>query len=120
MGRPFNKNATNDYLIEEIINDDRYQIRKDGRIFFLKKTKDGEVWVETGKAKTSKRGRQYFHLCYQGKCLKVHRIVYRVFNGNLDPALVVDHNDDNSLNNLPNNLILRTVQENTQKAYQSA
>jgi hypothetical protein len=96
--------ATNDRLIEEFISDPTYSVREDGTIWRL----DRDVWKQTGKAKTKKRGKQYHHLKYQGSMLVVHRIIYRRFVGNLDKYLVVNHIDGNSFNNTPTNLELVT------------
>ncbi len=100
--------ASNDYLIEEFINDDRYQIRQDGTIWFCYH----KIWRQTGKAKTFKRGKIYFHLKYKKSNLLVHRIVFRKLTGPLDASLIINHIDGNSLNNTPINLELVTQQEN--------
>lgn len=48
--------------------------------------------------------------------LKVHLIVYAWFHGSLDPNLVVDHIDENKLNNHIDNLQQITFRENLLKA----
>jgi len=80
--------AKNDYLIEELIEDDTIIIRYDGKIY---RNND------------------------KGKFLLVHRIIYRRFNGqgSLQADLVVNHKDGNSLNNKAINLELVSRQENS-------
>lgn len=109
----FTYEAKNDYLVEELINDERYQVRTDGTIW--RKAKD--VWRQTGKAKTNKNDKIYNHLKYRGFNLVVHRIVYRKFNGQLDASLVINHKDGNSLNNNAVNLEQATHQENSYHAH---
>lgn len=96
--------ATNDHLIEELVCDSNYQVHDNGTVYRLAHG----VWRQTGKAKTKKNGKVYFHLKFKGSNLLVHRIIYRRFVGKLDPHLIVNHDDGNSLNNLPENLELIT------------
>jgi hypothetical protein len=100
--------AVNDYLIEALIKDVRYQIKEDGTIYRL----SGNVWKQTGRAITDKSGMKYRHLKYQNHNLLVHRIVYARFVGRLSSDLVINHIDGNSLNNKPSNLELITQSKN--------
>src|SRR5690606_94431 len=45
----------------------------------------------------------------------VHQLVYQAFNGELLNGYVIDHNDDNPLNNVPENLKQITNRENVYK-----
>lgn len=84
--------SSNDYLIEELLKDNNYEINKDGTIC----------------RKNKKLGRKdkenYIEIYYKGKRLKAHRIIYAKYLGDLDKELVVDHKNadtsDNSVGNL--------------------
>jgi hypothetical protein len=106
--------ASNDYLIEDLLKDDRYTVRSDGTVWF----RAGNQYRQTGKAKTFKNGKQYHHLKFKGANLLVHRIVYRKFLGRLATDLVVNHKDGNGLNNRPTNLELVTQSDNIQHAHE--
>ena len=95
-------------IIEELVADESYDIRPDGTIW--RSLKSGK-WVQTGKAIT----KGYRHLKYHGVDIRLHRAVYAKYVGKLDPALVVDHKDGNTLNNLPSNLQQITDVKNVQK-----
>lgn len=107
---------TNDPLINELINDSKYQIFPDGTI----------LTTVTG-AKGSKKGEWrkccfreqtgYKYLFYKFKQLALHRILYAKFIGPLDQNKVVNHKDYNRLNNSLDNLELVTESENTTHAY---
>jgi len=43
----------------------------------------------------------------------VHRIIWVLENGSIDPKLVIDHLDGNPLNNLISNLSLKTMMDNS-------
>lgn len=57
-----------------------------------------------------------------GRCqfkLNLHRLIYCIFNGDLtNTKLVVDHDDNNKLNNRPENLKLITQRENHVKCFE--
>lgn len=99
--------CNNDSLIDELISNSRYRIEPSGKIFiWLLTTK---VWKETGIF----RCRDGYHkVPYKGKPLRVHRIIYRKFNGPLVDSLFVNHIDGNKSNNKPENLELVTAEEN--------
>ena len=105
--------ATNDVLIEELVNDPKYHVRFDGTVW----RKWGDDWRQTGTARTRKGNRIYHHLKYKGKNLVVHRIVYRTFIGQLDASLVINHKNGDGLNNAPYNLEMATHQENSYHAH---
>lgn len=100
--------AVNDSLIEILVSSPNFIIHKSGTVWRLVHG----VWKRTGKAKTSKNGKIYNHLKFQGRMVLVHRIVYRKFQGILDIDMVINHIDGNSLNNSASNLELITQQMN--------
>src|SRR4051812_46937987 len=92
--------AKNDYLIEEIIKDEKYLITEEGVV----------------KKKNKKLGRKdkegYIEIYYKGVRLKLHRIIYRKFKGKLDEELVIEHKDGDSGNCRSDNLLMCTQQKN--------
>lgn len=100
--------ATNDSVIDTLLADHAYSVHANGTVW----RNSGGVWKQTGRAKTYKSGKTYFHLKYKGSNILVHRIVYRKFNGLLDQSLIINHIDGDSLNNLPKNLDLVTQELN--------
>jgi hypothetical protein len=106
--------AITDWLIEKIIRDEDYDIRKDGRIFFkfLKNCDSPEAWREVNS--TGSNGYRRIIKTIAGKRYEVlcHRVIYRKFNGKLDMDLIVNHIDGNRQNNNCKNLELITVAEN--------
>lgn len=114
MGYPSRRYyAQNDSLIEDLLQDPRYEVRADGTVYRLV----GGVWRRTGKAITNKNGMRYRHLMYRGRNLLVHRIIFAKYIGKLSPHLVVNHIDGDSLNNLALNLELISQSENVQHRY---
>lgn len=100
-----------DPLIDEIIANDRFDVREDGTIWRHFATVG---WKRVGKT-ISAGG--YYRLTYKGRLVMVHRIVYRKFTGPLDPSLETDHIDDNKLNNVPSNLRQVTGSINNRKRF---
>lgn len=88
-------------LIKQFIEDDRYLIRPDGTIF---NTKKGKTVGFKKKTELKMRNKQYMYVKYKGKEIKVHRIVYAKFIGDLEHGLVVHHIDSDGLNNAVDNL----------------
>lgn len=92
--------SKHDALIELLINDKRYKILPDGRIFSLVNKKVtklvGRVHDKTNKATNAKF---YHKVKYKGKELSTHRVIYRKFIGPLREDLVINHIDGDSLNN---------------------
>jgi hypothetical protein len=60
-------------------------------------------------------GPDYYRVRVLGKAMLVHRIVWIMFNGDIPDNLVVNHIDNNSLNNRIDNLELVSKRENSQK-----
>lgn len=52
---------------------------------------------------------------FQGSLYKVHRIIYCIHNGSIDPELAINHIDNNPFNNRIENLELVTQQINMQR-----
>ena len=62
---------------------------------------------------------KYWRCEYKGKAILIHRIVYFLANGSIDPTKVIDHIDRNSLNNSPDNLREIPYVENTRNRNKS-
>jgi hypothetical protein len=101
-----------DPLIEQLVQDSRYDIRADGTIYTKLCPKGRELlshWREAS-VQTTPFGHKRFS--YRSTQLSVHRVIYRRFNGPLSPTLAVNHIDGDPANNTPANLELVTIQEN--------
>lgn len=100
--------SNNDILIYELLNDSRFVIYPDGRIW--RKHKCG-TFNQVGRVNNRKG---YLSLKYKRKQLFVHRIVYAKFGPKrLSADLVVNHIDYNTKNNNIANLELVSVSQNT-------
>ncbi len=112
------KIVSNDYLIDQILNDSLYDIRNDGMIMTqicrTGKISVKGVWREAGSISGG-----YRFIYYKGHKLSCHRIMYKKFNGMLSEDLVINHLDGNRLNNNPKNLELTTVGGNNLHSYRS-
>lgn len=110
--------SKNDDYIEAIIEDKHYDIRPDGTIWTLiqktgKLSVKGE-WREAGRTSED----EYREISYLGEVrLRIHRIVYRKYVGELSPDLVINHKDGNKSNNRPENLELISQAENNKHKY---
>lgn len=109
-----------------------FQVSNYGNVKSLDRVR---TWVRKGSTKTTSRlfkgkvltnkvkstGYEEVHLrnCDQNVYRAVHRLVAEAFKPNADGLPVVDHKDDNKLNNYAWNLQWCTVQFNTKKAEQS-
>lgn len=93
-------------LIEEFINDSKYSILENGKIFYYSKIL--KCWKKTGYA--DKKG--YCSIGYKWKKLFIHRIIYRKYLGLLDDSLTINHKDGDPYNNHIDNLELVTQKEN--------
>lgn len=113
-----NNVSINDDFIDLIINDQLYDIREDGTIWTLQ-PKSGPLPNNLSKLiwrRLDRDHKGYKIATYQGKFLKVHRIVYRKFIGLLDPLLEINHKDGIKTHNYPDNLELLTQLENLNHA----
>lgn len=108
--------ATKDFLIDQIINDVNYKILKNGTIKtkiaasgkISKKWRAAGIWVNDG---------GYSLVCYKGKRLLIHRIMYRKFIGKLNSGMIVNHIDYDLKNNRPGNLEMISQSENNFHIY---
>lgn len=98
-----------DYLIELFLLDENYTILENGTI---ERKRDGKKLGFTRKGELNRRNKTYVYIYYKGKDLKLHRIIYAKFKGNLDENMVVHHIDNNTLNNSIENLDLVTQEIN--------
>ncbi|MGL5015448.1 MAG: HNH endonuclease [Bacteroidales bacterium] len=79
----------------------------------------GLVWlISRGKAKIGKscgniKGNGYYQVGFKGKYYPCHRIVWILEKGEIPSGKVIDHIDNNTLNNCIGNLRLSTIQGNT-------
>lgn len=110
--------AIYDKYIEQIINDPIYDIRPDGTIWTKKPlsgvTSPFKTYPWRRIDRKIKNG--YWVISYYQKFIKVSRIVYRKYNGKLDPLLEVNHRDGNKDHNYPSNLNLLTNIQNVRHA----
>lgn len=103
--------GSHDGLIEQIINDPLYDIRDDGTIWTLK-NESGKQILTTWRQCDKYDHKNYKLVKYNGKNLKVHRVIYRKFKGQLNANLEINHIDGKHDNNKPDNLELVTGQQN--------
>lgn len=106
-----------DDLIEELLLDNYYDIRIDGTIWGCFAPKSGARYSNYNINKLRRMDRinktiNRYVVSYERKLLQASRIIYRKYIDKLDPFLEIDHKDNNSLNNNPNNLQLVTSREN--------
>lgn len=97
--------TVNDSLVRQLCSDSNYEIFRTGVILTLITT--------TGKVSATKKWRELVHdissdgyvsVRYQYKYLRLHRVVYQKFVGELDENLTINHKDGNPKNNTPENL----------------
>ena len=90
---------------------DRYAFDNQGQCIHIQKMKINKGWTDN---------KGYKRVCLSGHKKKqsnqrVHRRVYRIFNGNLEKGLVIDHINGDKLDNRARNLQQITQQENTKR-----
>lgn len=113
--------AINDIYIKKLISDPLYDIRPDGTIWTCR-DKQGhiqDIWresknIDSGGYPVFKYGPKK-----NKKYLKVARVIYQKYVGELEPDLVINHIDNNKLNSSPENLELVTQSKNTKHSYDS-
>lgn len=112
--------ATNDSVIDDLLEDPDYKVYEEGTIYTLIQ--------RTGKRSVSNNWRPLFIMTngngyrathYKGKYLQLHRIMYRKFVGPLQSDMVINHKDGNPLNNSPGNLELVTQSSNNTHSYRA-
>jgi hypothetical protein len=113
--------AKNDVLIDAFLALDGivYDVRKDGTIW-TKLYKNGK-FNENNEWRRLDHFRKdgYSEVRYKRSHLATHRIIYRKFNGGLDPNLEVNHKNDNPADNLPGNLELMTPLDNIRHSFRA-
>ncbi len=99
-----------------LLADPLFDVRPDGTVWTLVtrtgKTSVSNTWRLAGAIKDG-----YVEISYYYKKLRVHRIVYAKFNGELSDDLVVNHKDGIRGNNHPENLELTTQSQNNYHRY---
>lgn len=100
--------AKHNKLIRELLVDPNYNILENGEIH----NKKGESLGFVITTEITLRKKQYRYIKYKGKAIKVHRIIYAKFHGELLPRKIVHHKDGNGLNNHKDNLDQITQREN--------
>ena len=101
--------------IDALLNDPDYHVRDNGTVWG--KARYGEKWEQKG----SRDWHGYYCLNYRhgSSCkLSIARIVYRKFNGKIEPEMTIDHVDGDKGNNRPENLEQVTHQENIRRYYE--
>ena len=94
-----------------------YQVSNQGRVKSFKRYPNGKVLKATPNSRGYKQVRMYFN--GESYYEKVHVLVAQEFIGERPEDLVIDHIDDNKLNNNVNNLRYVTQKENAQKYFNS-
>lgn len=109
-----------DNLIKQLCSDSNYEIFRTGVILTLITT--------TGKRSTSGKWRELVHdvssdgyvsVRYKYKYLRLHRVIYQKFVGDLDENLTINHKDGNPKNNLPENLEQISQAQNNLHSFRS-
>lgn len=90
--------------LDRVVHNQNGSYNKPGRILKQNAEKDGSGYKRVQLMRDSKK-RGYL----------VHRLVYETFNGPIPENLVIDHDDNNKTNNLPNNLQAITNRLNSSK-----
>lgn len=82
-------------------------------------TSEGEVYnLKDGtlrRVPLYKNSRGYLRFSYYGKWYTVHRAVYEAFIGTIPQGMVIDHIDEDRLNNRVDNLQVLTSGDNVRK-----
>jgi hypothetical protein len=104
-------NSSKDHLIEQIIKDPLYKIKKDGTIW-TKLTLNGQgiddEWRQMGYEKAD----GYVRVRYRDDFLFVHRVIFWKFKGPIELGHTIDHKDQDRSNNHPENLYAKTQGDN--------
>ena len=81
---------------------------KDGELY--NKYTRGRAVVDTIAGSVNSKG--YKHIRINNKFYLVHRLIWTLLNGDLEDTVLIDHRDNNKLNNLISNLRIATYSEN--------
>jgi hypothetical protein len=104
--------AKNDKLIYNLLADSHYLFHSDGRAF-TNRTTTGKMSAVGAWREMSyyvKQGAVY--ISYRRVRLCLHRVIFAIFGGELDPCLVINHIDSDFLNNSIQNLELVSTADN--------
>ncbi len=96
--------AKYDGLIEQLLEDPRYEVREDGSIWTTVPPKGSGKLPTLRRMSTRVKPDGYHFIKYQRHPLAVHRIVYRRFAGRLCRFWPVNHKDHDPGNNAFSNL----------------
>ncbi len=94
-------------IIKQLLSDSRYTILETGIIM-----RNGIEIGFTKQTELKLRNKQYVYIAYKGTQIKIHRIVFAKFLGELIPGYVIHHKDNDGLNNNVNNLEQVSQHEN--------
>ena len=86
-----------------------------GRSMHIKAASSGVVAGSVDRTKTGKA--KAYYVFVRGERYLVHRIIWVIINGYIDPELVVNHIDNNPLNNSIDNLELTTPRGNARRRF---
>lgn len=81
----------------------------DGKLFWARSPRNG---IKIGDEAGTDNGAGYLRIRLAGKQYMVHKIIYVMNKGSIPDGHVIDHDDNNSLNNHHDNLVARTVSGN--------
>lgn len=111
--KPKNQKINYD-LIKEIAVDSNYKICKNGDIwtFLCKKGRTKTKKLRRVAKINSSSDKGYFDVRYKNRLLKLHRVVYYKFKGEILKGNVINHKDGNKRNNHLSNLEQMTYSEN--------
>lgn len=103
--------ASNDQIIDLLLALGKYEVKQDGTVWTRWNKNSTALLANNGLREIGtidNDGYRIFAPRINGKKIKVkvHRLVYRYFHGELDSAKVVNHKDGNRQNNHPDNLEL--------------
>lgn len=108
--------SSKDHLIDQMVNDPEYDIRKDGTIW-TNRPKSGPKaknkiypWRRTDRD----NDKGYKIVTYKGTYFKAHRVIYRKFKGKLDSYKEINHLNSVRSDNRPENLELIEGTDNIQ------
>jgi len=124
-GKIHRHTAKNDKLIRELLLNPLFKVTQEGEVFTRINTNgigvmENNEWRRCDVANGD--GYRVVNLSIQSKGrrqkkrLRVHRIVYQAFVGELDHKMVINHKDGNKMNNKPDNLEQIEGAENTRHA----
>lgn len=108
--------ASNDHIIDQILNDDSIDIRPDGTIWTYRTIYGHESLTARPTGNVNCNG--YLRIKYYGKQIFSHRIVWAKYKGKLDGNLNILHKDGDKTNNHPDNLEIGTQADSNTARYQ--